>query len=206
MKRSGTKGYMSLFRFILLSSTLTLLSISSAQEPSQKKPKPILNNGLEIRATNEGDLKVGGTAKITITLKNHTDEALQTLISPSSKENLVWNCTFDPPIHEEMSGPSTFPGVTLKKVATIPPNKTISFSFNVKRIEKGIYIESKFGNFGCLDAPVQLPKGTKELKLFYEHADSDIKLRTKGDGKFVRFDKKRWIGNLKTRPIIIKTS
>ena len=169
-----------------------------------EKNAPVQHEGLEIRATSEGELTVGGTVTVTITLENHNKTPIQTLVPPKSMCNVVWDCAFDPPIHEEMGGHSTFAGVTRKKVATIQPGKSIEFTFELKRKNRKVFVDSECSKFGCLSAPVKIPKGTKELKLFYQHEDSGIKWRATPGGDFITFTEKRWIGDLKSPPIVIK--
>lgn len=195
-------------QFKALASVLTILApltaLSHGKESQAGKDEPVQQDGLEIRTASEGELTAGGTVRITITLENHNEIPIQTLVPPKSMCNVVWNCTFEPAIHEEMGGHTTFPGVTFREVATIRPGKSIEFSFELKRKKRKVFVASECGKFGCLSAPVRIPKGTKELKLIYQHADSDVKWRSGFVGDLITFTEKRWVGELKARPIVIK--
>lgn len=184
----------------LLASQAMLLS---GEEASKGKEGTNLHNGLKILATSKGELTAGGTVEVTIALENHNKIPIQTLIPPGDMCNVVWNLSFEPAIHEEMGGHSTIAGVNYDKVATIEPGKSVEFTFEVKRKKGKVYVASKCGKFGCLSEPVKIPKGTKELKLFYRHEDRGAQWRD-GEFKIIPFSEKRWKGELKSAPVVIE--
>lgn len=174
--------------------------------PKVSPADPTRHNGLEIQAKAGGELAAGKTVKVTVTLKNHNKAPMQTFAPPKSMCNVVWKLRFDPPLHDKMGGNHTmFPGVTYDKVATIQPGKQIEFTFELTRKKNKIFVESECGKFGCLSKPVRIPKGTKELKLFYLHEDSGSDWYARaGDDKPIKFTQKRWSGTIRTQPVVIK--
>ena len=183
----------------------SLASFSFGETPQEEDDEPIEKNGLEIRGISKGILEVGGTVKATIVLENKNKIPIQTLIPPGSMCNVCWNCTFEPAIHEQMDAfHTTFPGVSHDKVATIQPGKSIEFTIVLKRNDNGIFIKSDCGEFGCLSAPLKIEKGTKEIKLIYQHKDSGAEWTSGAGGDVIKFSEKRWTGNIKSAPIVIK--
>jgi len=178
---------------------------SDEGETKKTNNKPI-QNGIEIRATEEVILKIGGTAKITIALENHNKTPIQTLIPPKSSCNACWNCSFEPAIHENMAGHDMLPGSTNDEVATIQPGKTINFTLEMKRNKDGIFMKSDCDEeFGCMISPLEIPKGIKEVKMFYQHKDIGADWWSLADeGGAIKFTENRWIGDLKSSPIVIK--
>ena len=164
------------------------------------------HNGLEIQAKAGGELAAGKTVKVTVTLKNHNKTPMQTFAPPKSMCNVVWKLRFDPPLHDAMGGNHTmFPSVTYDKVATIQPGKQVEFTFELTRKKNKIFVESECGKFGCLSEPVRIPKGTKELKLFYLHEDSGSDWYARaGDDEHIKFTEKRWSGTIRTQPVVVK--
>ncbi len=174
--------------------------------PKVSPADPTRHNGLEIQAKAGGELAAGKTVKVTVTLKNHNKAPMQTFAPPKSMCNVVWKLRFDPPLHDEMGGNHTmFPSVTYDKVATIQPGKQVEFTFELTRKKNKIFVESECGKFGCLSKPVRIPKGTKELKLFYLHEDSGSDWYARaGDDEHIKFTEKRWSGTIRTQPVVIK--